>query len=176
MLTRISAITICFVLIVLAQLELNAQVRVSLPTLTSNPERTIKIPIMVENIRKQDVTSFEFVVSCDTSVLRLLGVDQKGTLTEGLMMMANNSVAPFGKGRMKVVCASAVPISDDGVLVNISAGVGRNEGKSLLELSKITLNAGKPESKLFNGSITVRSPANGKEKGRQSSGQLRKGK
>jgi hypothetical protein len=145
--------------------DLAAQVLVSLPKLTVSPGKKITIPVTVGNIGKEEITAIEFVISCDTSVVSLLGVEQKGTRTEGFMMISNNSVAPCYKGRMKVASASASPISGDGVLVNISASVAAKQGKSLIQLSNIVFNAGKPESKHVDGTITVRVPSGLKSKG-----------
>lgn len=156
LLTRSWSFTAALVLMFLSTMSLIAQVRVSLPNVTSTPGRIFTIPVSVGTIEEEKITAFEFVVSCDTSVMKLLGVEQKGTRTEGLMMLSNNSVVPFNKGRMKVVCASAYPISGDGILVNLLASVESKEGKSPIELSDVTLNAGNPASILTNGSITVR--------------------
>lgn len=161
-----------FVLLFFLHGDLAAQVLVSLPKLTVSPGKKITIPVTVGNIGKEEITAIEFVISCDTNVVNLLGVEQKGTLTEGFMMIANNSVAPYNKGRVKVAGASAFPIKSGGVLVNIPAIVAANEGKSSIQLSNIILNAGKPESKTVDGVITVRVPAD--RKGKQTSERHRK--
>jgi hypothetical protein len=153
-----------FLLLFSIHLDLPAQVLVSLPKLTASPGKKITIPVTIGNVGKEEVSAVEFVISCDTNVVSLLGVEQKGTRTEGFMMLSNNSVAPYNKGCMKVVGASAFPISGNGILVNISARVAAKEGRTLIQLSNTTLNAGKPESKLIDGMITVRVPSDTKSK------------
>ena len=155
---------VAFFLLLLLHGDLVAQVLVSLPKLTVSPGKKITIPIKIEHVGKEEITAVEFVISCDTSVVSLLGVEQKGTRTEGFMMISNNSVAPCYKGRMKVASASASPISGDGILVNVSASVASKVGKSLIQLSHVTLNAGKPESKPVDGVITVCVPSDRKSK------------
>src|SRR3990172_12920558 len=86
-------------------LFLPAQIRVALPEVSVHPGTQISIPVRIGELAGEKVTAFEFVVSCDTNIVLLQGVDQRGTLSEGLTMFANNRVAPFGRGRMKVVCA-----------------------------------------------------------------------
>ena len=163
-LTRLWAVFIGFSFLLFVHVDLAAQVLVSLPKLTVSPGKKITIPVKIENIGKEEITAVEFVISCDTNVVGLLGVVQKGTLTEGFMMLSNNSVALCNKGRMKVAGASAYPIPGDGVLVNILASVASKGGKSLIQLSNIILNAGKPESMVVDGTITVRLPSDLKSK------------
>lgn len=140
--------------------HLAAQIRVTLPEVSARPGAHISIPLRIGELAGEKVTAFEFVVSCDSNIVALEGVDQKGTLSEGLTMFANNWVAPFGRGRMKVVCASANPISGNGVLVHILALARKRSGTTRLKLTEFVLNAGKPAVEAIHGVANIgRKPA-----------------
>jgi hypothetical protein len=132
-----------------------AQIPVALTSVSGDPENVLKIPVKVAELTGKNVSSFEFVVSCDTTVVRLSGIDQKETLSDGLSMFANNRVRPFGPGRMKVVCASAKPLSGSGVLVYITAVIQKKGGSSPLQLSGFLFNAGIPSASTANGVVKV---------------------
>jgi hypothetical protein len=143
-----------------------AQVEVKLPEMSGRAGSEIRIPLVVGDLESEKVTGFEFVVSCDTSIIRFSGVEQSGTLSEGLAMFANNRVAPFHTGRMKVVCASAYRISGNGVLVRIVAVLAKKAGTSPIVLSDVVLNAGKPEARTINGVVRSKEAADVKQKRR----------
>jgi len=132
-----------------------AQVPVSLPNLSARGGSELKIPVNVGDLSGLAVTSFEFVVQCDTNVVRLSGIDQERTLSVGLMMFANNRVRPFGPGKMKVVCASAKPIVGSGVLVYLKATTSNAGLRTPLKLSNVIFNAGTPATSVTNGSVKV---------------------
>jgi hypothetical protein len=132
---------------------LSAQIQVKLPEMTAQAGSELSIPLMIGGLGGEKVTAFEFVVSGDTSIVRFTGVEQGGTISEGLTMFANNRVRPYNAGRMKVVCASAEPIKGKGVLVKILATVGKKAGTCPLVLTNVVMNAGKPEARPINGLI-----------------------
>jgi len=136
---------------------LQAQVNVRLPALTTKTGSDVKIPVTVPDLNKENITSFEFVVLCDTTIIRFTGTEQEGTLSAGLMMFANTKVAPYGPGKMKVVCASATPLTGQGVLVYLKAKVQSKKGSSPLQLMSFNFNAGKPAAKTSNGTVKVES-------------------
>ena len=131
-----------------------SQVNVRLPEVAAQPGSGMSIPVNVDDLTGKKVTAFELVVACDTTVVQFKGIDQKGTLSEGLTMFANNRVAPFSAGKMKIVCASAQPISGAGVLVKIVANV-RIKGTTALALSDVVMNAGVPQVRTEDGVLRV---------------------
>lgn len=139
------------------------QVPINVPKLSAHPGVDLKIPLTTGDLSGQNVTSFEFVVSCDTSVLKLTGVEQEGTLSTGLTMFANNRVRPFNPGRMKVVCASAQPLSGSGVLVYLTAKTQKAIGVTQIQLSNFVLNTGTPATQITNGVFTASVPENAKK-------------
>jgi hypothetical protein len=154
--TKLSFVfAVCLLVSVLFS-ALAAQVQVRLPEMTVEAGTVITIPVTIGDLGNEKVTAFEFVVSCDTTVIRLSGVEQGGTRSDGLTMFANNRVRPFGPGRMKVVCASAEPILGRGVLVKIIAAASNRAGSTDVILSNVVLNAGKPEVRGVNGSIRLK--------------------
>lgn len=135
---------------------LNSQVKLASPDLVARSGSTLSIPITIGNLTELNVTGFEFIIQCDTTVVRLTGIDQQGTLSQGLMMYANNRVSPFNAGRMKVVCAAAKPLLGGGVLVKILATAKKKKnGMTALTLSKAILNSGAPEVQVTNGSLKL---------------------
>jgi hypothetical protein len=134
-----------------------AQVKVIVPALTLKAGSNVQIPVNVGDLAKENVTSFEFVVVCDTVIIRFTGVEQTGTLSNGLMMFANTKVAPYGPGKMKVVCASAKPLSGKGVLVYLKGTLQSRQGSSPLQLTNFVFNAGTPVPKITNGAAKVES-------------------
>ena len=140
-----------------------SQVNVRLPEVAAQPGSGVSIPINVDDLTGKKVTAFELVVACDTTVVQFKGIDQKGTLSEGLMMLANNRIAPFNAGRIKIACASAQPISGAGVLVKILANA-RRRGTTTLALSDVIMNAGVPQVRTENGILRVQA-SRGKKSG-----------
>jgi hypothetical protein len=134
---------------------LQAQVNVSVPALTLKAGSEVQIPVKVTDLGREKITSFEFVVVCDTAIIRFTGVEQTGTLSNGLMMFANTKVSPYGPGKMKVVCASATPLAGQGVLVYVKATVQGRQGNSALQLTNFTFNAGTPIAKITSGNAKV---------------------
>jgi hypothetical protein len=131
-----------------------SQVNVRLPEVAARPGSEVSIPVNVGDLTGKRVTAFELVITCDTSVVHLKGIDQERTLSEGLTMFANNRVHPFNVGKMKIVCASAKPISGAGVLVKIVANV-RKKGTTALALSDVVMNAGVPQVRTEDGVLRV---------------------
>ena len=153
---------------------LHAQVPVAIPRLSVLPGAVVRIPLNIGDLSGKDVTSFEFVVACDTTVLRFSGVDQEKTLSSGLTMFANNHVRPYGPGRMKVVCAASQPLAGSGVLVYITGVAQKQNGTSSLQLSNCILNAGTPLTSVSDGSLTVKPPKGSKSPIREDSAMTKK--
>jgi hypothetical protein len=116
-----------------------AQVPVSLPNLTAQPGATVTIPVTVGSLTASNIGSYDFEVSCDTTILRFTGADGSGTLSNGLFVVANNSVSPYGPGKMKVVCASGTAILGSGVLVNLTAVAQTKLATTSLQFSNVHL-------------------------------------
>jgi hypothetical protein len=130
-----------------------SQISVRLPDTTAEAGARLKIPIRVLELTPFAVTSFRFVLSCDTSVATLEGVEQEGTVAQEALVAANNHVSPFHAGSMKVACASAAPLSGRGVLVYIVVAVKKTEGATPLKFSEFVFNGGSRKANVRNGSL-----------------------
>ena len=151
-----------FVLLSAGGRTLRAQVSVEIPKLSAKAGTTVRIPLNVGDLTGKDVTSFEFVVACDTTLLRFSGIDQEKTLSSGSMIFANNHVRPYGPGKMKVVCARSQPLTGSGTLVYITGIAQKQNGTSSLRVSNCILNTGTPSTTVTDGSLTVMLPKAGK--------------
>ncbi len=150
---RCIAVAGCLLAVWGARLE--AQVPVGIPTISVVAGSVVRIPVNVGDLTGKDVTSFEFVVSCDTNVVRFTGVDQENTLSVGMLLFANNRVRPYGPGKMKVACAGARPISGSGVLVYLTGVAQKRKASSTMQLSDCVLNAGTPSASVTDGLLNV---------------------
>lgn len=112
-----------------------AQVTLSVPGLSAAPGSQVKIPVNVENVSStNNIGSYEFEMTCDTTIIRFAGVDGVGTLCESAAPTVNYTVAPRGPGRIKVVWSSTSAIVASGVLIYVNATAQSKIGSTSLEL------------------------------------------
>ena len=138
---------------------LQAQVSVTIPNISVLPDSSVTIPVNVGSLTGLNVTGFEFVISCDTNIVKFAGASASGTLSEGWSVVFNNSVGAYGPGKMKIVAANATPTSGSGALVNLLATAKNVSGSSALSVSNFLFNAGTPSATITNGSLrTNRAP------------------
>jgi flagellar hook assembly protein FlgD len=130
-------------------------VQVTIPNTAVQPGSTVNIPINVGSLTGLSVTAYEFVVSCDTTILRFTGVNSTGTLSDGLGPVANYYVSPFGPGKMKVTCATATDMSGVGVLVYLTGTAQTGSGNTSVSLSNFLFNTGTPGTNITNGSLRL---------------------
>ena len=83
--------TLCALVLVLVvgSGALMAQVSISIPSISVVPGETLKIPVNVGDITADSVGSYQFVVTCDTTIIRFTGVDVAGTISEAWGATAN---------------------------------------------------------------------------------------
>ena len=130
-----------------------SQFSVRLPDTTAEVGMKLKIPLRVSELKPFAVTSFSFVVSCDTNVATLDGVEQEGTLAQEALLAANNHVGPFHAGRMKVASASGVPYSGKGILAYLVVSLKKTVGVTALILSQFNANGDSTKARVTNGSL-----------------------
>ncbi len=133
----------------------SAQVAVTLPNPSAAPNTSITIPVNVSSLTGQNVTAYEFVAVCDTSFLQFDGIDATGILSGGASAIANNHANGYTHGNMKVVWASASPLSGSGVLINLKATTKNRGGSTPIQLTNVVFNGGTPTFTLTNGTVTV---------------------
>ena len=135
------------------------QVSVTLPALSVLPGSSVSIPVNVGSVTGLNILAYEFVVTCDSTIMSLDGVTDAGTLSSGLGPLSNNHANGFGTGRMKVVCAAALPLSGSGPLVYINGTIKNKPGSSTVQFEPGTflLNA-TVQTGITNGSVRVNRP------------------
>ncbi|MCX6142106.1 MAG: cohesin domain-containing protein [Ignavibacteriales bacterium] len=127
-----------------------AQVSVSLPTVTGRPNTTVTAPLSVGNLTGLGVTAFQCVVTFDTAVVRLSGVDNTGTLSADFTTVIN----PNYPGELRIASAGITPIVGSGTLVNLKFDLN-NVGSSTIDFASFKFNEGIPQATLTGGKITV---------------------
>jgi hypothetical protein len=143
------------ILMTLGAFVASAQVTVTLPNPSAGPNTSITIPVNVSSLTGQNVTSYEFVALCDTSFIQFDGIDVTGIISGGQGALANNHAGGYGPGNMKVVFATASPLSGSGVLVNLKATTKNRGGSTPIQLTGLVFNNGTPAFTLTNGSVTI---------------------
>lgn len=127
---------------------------VGLPILTASTDKDILVPITVDGIADKDVISYEFNLRYDPSVIQPVGdsVDLKGTASRGLSMVINASEA----GLLRVVVYGAMPINENGLLLNLRfAVVGAVGSVSPLVFERMMFNEGEPRVCVSDGRIEL---------------------
>jgi hypothetical protein len=145
---------ICLILILWTQAVLS-QVTVTVPNASAGPNASLMIPVNVSSLTGLGVTAYEFIATCDTAFVQFDGVDVAGTISSGQGVFSNDSLGGFSWGRMKVVCATALPLSGSGILVNLKATTKNKGGSSPIQVTALVFNNGIPSFALTNGTLTV---------------------
>lgn len=118
-------------------------IEVNLPTVGSAAGDEIIIPVNLEGAIGKGIISYEFDLRYDPSVLQPLAdpIHLKGTAGRGLSAVFNAKEP----GLLRVVMYGALPIAEDGVLLNLRfTAVGKPGATSLLTWARIMFNEGEP--------------------------------
>ena len=140
------------------------QVAVTLPAASVLPGSSVTIPVNVGSTTGLNITAFEFIVTCDSTIMTLDGVDATGALSAGTWsLLSNSSVNGYGPGRMRVVAASSSPLSGSGVLVYIKGTAKNKAGSTPLQFEpqSFIFNTGAqtdPQPNITAGSVRVNRP------------------
>jgi ligand-binding sensor domain-containing protein len=127
---------------------------VELPTAITPSGKDVIIPVKVNGIAAKDVISYEFTLRYDASVMQPSSrvVDLKGTVSRGFAFAAN-ATQP---GVLRVVVYGAMPITDDGVLLNLKfTTVGRAGVVSPLTFEQIMFNEGEASVNAGDGKVQI---------------------
>ncbi|MFN0278533.1 MAG: cohesin domain-containing protein [Pyrinomonadaceae bacterium] len=127
---------------------------VSLPRLVTPVANEVVVPVVIEGAANKGIISYEFNLRYDSSVIQPQEnpVDVKGTASRGLMAVAN----PNEPGLLRVVMYGAMPISDDGVLLNLKfTAVGKPGSTSPLAWERIMFNEGEPQVNATGGQVDL---------------------
>ncbi|MBL8204134.1 MAG: putative Ig domain-containing protein, partial [Blastocatellia bacterium] len=133
-------------------------ISVSLATnLVATVGSTISVPIVVGDLTGADVTSYDFTLVFDSSVLQLQDppVEKADTLSSN-MILTPNATTP---GRLVVSAFSTSPLTDKGTLLTLRFRVvGQAGTSSALVWQAFTFKEGTPSSTTTNGLLRVVQP------------------
>ena len=125
-------------------------IEVSLPSAIKANGSTDMIALEVQDITDLGVTSYEFTLTFDESVLQITGAEGEGTLSEGMTITSN----PQNAGEISVAAAGQEVLTGDGTLLYLSADyVGA--GSSDVVFSSFMFNEGSPPVETLDGDISV---------------------
>jgi hypothetical protein len=129
-------------------------VSVSLPKIEAFPEKEIVVPVTVESVKNKGVISYELDLKYDPSVIQpaASAADLAGTVSRGLVVVSN----PLEPGLLRVVVYGAMPISDDGVLLNLRfTAVGKPGSITPLTFERLMFNEGEPRVNATAGEVEL---------------------
>ncbi|MCX7797097.1 MAG: putative Ig domain-containing protein [Melioribacter sp.] len=138
-----------------------AQVTITLPTATGQAGSESLFPITVSNLTGQNVTSFQFQINYNKSVIYITAISVSGTMLGANVPTTRIDTAA---GYIRVAWASDSPLTGAGTLLNIRIRF-RGSGTTPLEFGDIVYAPGNVNPKMFgppglqvnwvNGSATV---------------------
>lgn len=98
----------------------HAQVNLEVGDLSGATGDSITVPVTVSDLTGEDVTSYQFTVAYDTSVVELTDVSAEGTLSADGSIQSNTS-----DGEISVAFAGSEALSGSGTLVELKGVVNR---------------------------------------------------
>ena len=132
----------------------NGSILLSAPTLNTQAEKEIVVPVSVQGTADRGIISYEFDLRYDPSVIQPLEnpVDVAGTVSRGLSVVTN-ATEP---GLLRVVVYGAMPIDGDGVLLKLRfAAVGGVGSISNLKFENLIFNEGEARVMTFEGQVVI---------------------
>ncbi len=129
-----------------------AQVNVSLPDTTGKYQTTINIPVYTSDLTGQNVTSYNFEVDFDGSILEARDVDVTGTLSDRITWTVTPTIK---KNSIEVNADGIFSLSGEGVLVYLTFYVLAQNGETELNFDDFEFNSGLPTANTKDGYFTV---------------------
>jgi hypothetical protein len=129
-------------------------VSVSLPNFETSAGKEIVVPVNVQDVANKDIISYEFDLRYDPAVIQPVEnpVDLAGTVSRGLSVVTN-AIDP---GLLRVVVYGAMPIDENGVLLNFRfTAVGAAGSISPLTFERIMFNEGETPVVLTDGRLAL---------------------
>ena len=129
-------------------------VAVELPNIEIPVGKEIVVPVSVEDIVNKGVISYQFDLRYDPSVMQPQAgpVDLKETASRGLSFVVN-ATEP---GLLRVVVYGAIPIDENGLLLNLRfTAVGKPGSVSPLTWERIMFNEGEPRVTATDGRVEI---------------------
>ena len=129
-------------------------ITVSIPNLLTSPDKEVVIPVSVQGMADKGIISYEFDLRYNPSVIQPQAdpVDLAGTVSRGLSVVTN----PEQPGLLRVVIYGALPIDEDGVLLNLRfIAVGPAGSGSSLAFEQMMFNEGGPRVVATGGQVDL---------------------
>lgn len=126
----------------------------SLPNVSGNTASQIVVPFRIDNLNGKSVRSTQFTISYDPNVIEAVptAASVQGTNAESLGVVSNVPEP----GKLMVAVYGAVPVSGDGVYVNLSFTIkGAGGTSSPLAITGFRFNADTDEVGVVNGRVAV---------------------
>jgi len=116
---------------------------------------TLSVPINVDDLAGTPVTSYQFSLSYDASLLAFSGLDLAGTLSQTWVVDANEPTP----GNLVVAGIDALPLAGDGLLLNLTFTLLAGSGGECSDLtpSNFIFNNGNPAAQTSSGEVCVAS-------------------
>jgi hypothetical protein len=134
-------------------------VRASVPEIEAVQGSVVTVPFNMGNLQGRSIDSYQFDIEYDPAVLEPVvnSANGEGTISSNLSVISN---APK-PGRLKVAVYGAIPVSGDGVYVNLRfRTIGPAGSISPLTIDRFRFNDGGTDYLTFNGSVMVTAAAN----------------
>jgi hypothetical protein len=112
------------------------------------------VPFRIDNLSGKPVTSYQFDIEYDARVIApaQLAADIAGTMSEGLSVVSNVPA----RGMLKVAVYGALPVTGDGIYVNLKFRVlGVAGSSSPVAITAFGFNDGTLEAAAVSGRVTV---------------------
>ncbi len=129
-------------------------VTITLPNIEAASDKDIIVPVNVQGAADKGIISYEFDLRYDPSVIQPLPdpADVAGTVSRGLSVVTN-ATEP---GLLRVVVYGAMPIDENGVLLNLRfTAVGAAGSVSPLTFERIMFNEGDPPVTAVDGMLEL---------------------
>lgn len=134
--------------------EAMEKITVDLPKLATSAGNEVTVPVRIQGVAGKEVISYEFDLRYDPTVIQPLNepVDVAKTVSRGLSFVAN----PYEPGLLRVVLYGAMPIEEDGILLNLRfTSVGTSGAISPLTWERIIFNDGEPTVMTIDGTVEL---------------------
>jgi hypothetical protein len=126
-----------------------AEVYVSLPDTTAARSETLYIPIWTSDVTGQGVYSYQFIMSFDSTFIRILDVINDGSITDVGPWMGPAWFIKDGEESLRVASAGTEPLEGAGLFVSVVVevlGTAPSDSSIYLGLHDFILNEGTPST------------------------------
>ena len=129
-------------------------IAVDLPQMAASTDKEVVIPVSVQGVADKEIISYEFDLRYDPSVIQPQAdpINVAGTVSRGLSVVTNAEEP----GLLRVVVYGAMPIDDNGVLLNLRfIAVGAPGSVSPLTFESMMFNEGEPRVRVTDGQVEL---------------------